>query len=171
MAHLLFHLKNCRNLIDISSSQTDPLQEQDIQERTEKYHDLLQQIPYINTAASGKKRSSYYGKVNGMTTTNGSAINGSSEAAMQSPATGTTNTSAAVGTTTSPPSFEVDPSTIDSILSTAKSSSQVLSQEQLQWLDQAVIDVENALSKIEVQPVGDMVIHLTMPSNASFHSY
>ncbi|CAO3642505.1 unnamed protein product [Cunninghamella blakesleeana] len=36
--------RTTQNLIDISSSQTDALQEQDIHERAEKYHDLLSQI-------------------------------------------------------------------------------------------------------------------------------
>jgi hypothetical protein len=135
----------------------------------EKYHDLLQQIPY--SLLTKKKRTSFhYGKTNGMTTSE--ALNGSTEGAAHSlttvptPATSVNTTTTATTGAVSPHHFDIDPSTLESLLANAHGTL----QEQA-WLDQAVLDVEQALQKIEVQSVGDIVIHLTMPDSNSLQSY
>ncbi|KAI8093586.1 uncharacterized protein BX664DRAFT_330030 [Halteromyces radiatus] len=140
--------RTTQNLIDISSSQTDPLQEQDIQERTDKYHDLLGQVDSAQTYGNNLKP---YG--------NGIENNSSSSSSNNSG--GQSLTSNMTG---------ADISAIDTMISTARSN-HTLSEEQQQWFDQAVLDIEQALKKIQVQPVGDMVVHLTMPDSTSISSY
>ncbi|OAD69603.1 hypothetical protein PHYBLDRAFT_149389 [Phycomyces blakesleeanus NRRL 1555(-)] len=52
----------CRHLIDISSSQADPLQSRDVQERIDKYRALLDQMdsqPVSSTRMGGPKKEIY----------------------------------------------------------------------------------------------------------------
>lgn len=147
----------------------------------EKYHDLLQQIPY-SILIKKKRTSFHYGKTNGMTTSEATVYNGSTEGTAHSltaptvpsaainpitPATSINTATTATTGTLSPHHFDIDPSTVESLLA----ASQDTLQEHMQWLDQAVLDVEQALQKLQVQPVGDIVIHLTMPDSNSLQSY
>lgn len=111
-----------RNLIDISSAQTDPLQDTDVQERESKYRHLLEQIkPKIQPQQS--------------TLAIDTSINNS------------------VG-----------------ILTNAKPNGGMTDGE-VDWLYQTMDEIQDALQHIDIQPVGDMVVHLTMTDNSSISAY
>ncbi|KAI8367009.1 hypothetical protein EDC96DRAFT_507829 [Choanephora cucurbitarum] len=110
-----------QNLIDISSVQTDPLQETDIEERKKKYHHLLSQI--------------------------------------QTPAQ----------PFSTPPTR--DTNTILDILTNAKPNGGMTDGE-VDWLYQTMDEIQDALHHVEIEPVGDMVVHLTMSDhNAAIRAY
>ncbi|KAG2222587.1 hypothetical protein INT45_008706 [Circinella minor] len=105
--------RTTHNLIDISSTQADPLQSQDVEERAERYKQLLRQLPdNITTKAPS---------MNG--------INSSSS-----------------------------PSPTD-ILALARPYQDT---DDIKWLSKAMGDIQKALDKIEVEPVGDIVVNLTL---------
>ncbi|KAG0175760.1 hypothetical protein DFQ28_008373 [Apophysomyces sp. BC1034] len=111
-----------QNLIDISCSNTEPLQSQDVQERVEKYRDLLDQMD------TGHEQQ-----------TSGVQL------------------------------LENNLSAAD-ILVNAKPYGG-MSDGEVDWLYQAMDDIQAAIQRIQVQPVGDMVVHLTMTENSAIRAY
>jgi hypothetical protein len=105
-------------LIDISSAQTDPLQDTDVQERETKYRHLLDQIhpPSSSTATSIID-----------TNTNNNLID---------------------------------------ILSNARPNGG-MSDGEVDWLYQTMDEIQDALQHIDIEPVGDMVVHLTMENSSN----
>lgn len=114
---LFLHL--IRNLIDISSAQTDPLQDTDVQERETKYRHLLDQI-------------------------------------QPPPTTATTSTLDTISTQQN----------ILEILTTAKPNGGMTDGE-VDWLYQTMDEIQDALQHIDIEPVGDMVVHLTMTTDSN----
>ncbi|CEP18635.1 hypothetical protein [Parasitella parasitica] len=113
--------RTTQNLIDISSSQTDPLQDTDVQERQTKYRHLLEEIrPKIQ---------------------------------QQSTLTIDTNSNNSVD-----------------ILANAKPNGGMTDSE-VDWLYQTMDEIQDALQHIDIQPVGDMVVHLTMTDNSAISAY
>ncbi|CAO0794826.1 unnamed protein product [Mucor circinelloides] len=113
--------RTTQNLIDISSSQTDPLQDTDVQERESKYRHLLEQIkPKIQ---------------------------------QQSTLAIDTNINNCVD-----------------ILTNAKPNGGMTDGE-VDWLYQTMDEIQDALQHIDIQPVGDMVVHLTMTDNSTISAY
>lgn len=110
-----------RNLIDISNTQTDLLQETDVQERAERYRQLLGQIQL-------KPESTYT-------------------------------------------SYFANNNVLD-VLSNAKPNGG-MDDEQVDWLYQTMDEVQDAIQHIDIEPVGDIVIHLTMTdtNNSSIKTY
>jgi hypothetical protein len=104
-----------RNLIDISSAQTDPLQDTDAQERYNKYRSLLEQIKPTVT--------------NNLIHSNNN-IN------------------------------------VLDVLTNAKPNGGMTDGE-VDWLYQTMDEIQDALQHIDIEPVGDMVVHLTMTDNSS----
>lgn len=104
-----------RNLIDISSAQTDPLQDTDVQERSNKYRSLLEQI---KPSTSSNILTSNH-NVN-----------------------------------------------VLDVLSNAKPNGGMTDGE-VDWLYQTMDEIQDALQRIDIEPVGDMVVHLTMNDNSS----
>lgn len=108
-------------MIDISSAQTDPLQDTDVQERENKYKHLLEQIkPRIQ---------------------------------QQSTLAIDTNINNSVD-----------------ILTNAKPNGGMTDGE-VDWLYQTMDEIQDALQRIDIQPVGDMVVHLTMTDNSTISTY
>ncbi|KAK4510590.1 uncharacterized protein ATC70_005021 [Mucor velutinosus] len=113
--------RTTQNLIDISSAQTDPLQDTDVQERESKYRHLLEQIkPKIQQQST-----------------------------------------LAIDTSIN--------NTVD-ILANAKPNGGMTDGE-VDWLYQTMDEIQDALQHIDIQPVGDMVVHLTMTDNSSISAY
>ncbi|ORX45299.1 hypothetical protein DM01DRAFT_1340114 [Hesseltinella vesiculosa] len=101
-------------------SQPDPLQEQDIQDRTEKYQQWLQHY----------------------------------EANL--PVSSTANVQPVVDLTSVVTAIRAHPT---------------ITSAQREQIDELADRVQQAMRKIEVQPVGDIVIQLTMPESMSIASY
>ncbi|KAI9268080.1 hypothetical protein BDA99DRAFT_504801 [Phascolomyces articulosus] len=108
--------RTTHNLIDISSTQADPLQSQDVEERAERYNQLLRQLPD------------------------------------NIPAT----TTSMNGTTSSSTISSVD------ILALARPYQDT---DDVKWLSKAMSDIQKSIDKIEVEPVGDIVVNLTLTDN------
>ncbi|GAA5801380.1 hypothetical protein HPULCUR_006826 [Helicostylum pulchrum] len=106
------------NLIDISSAQTDPLQDTDVQERETKYRYLVQQTQ--------PKKLTQYDTID-------------------------TNTN------------------ILETLSTAKPNGGMTDGE-VDWLYQTMDEIQDALQHIDIEPVGEIVVHLTM-TDSSIKAY
>ncbi|KAG2174174.1 hypothetical protein INT43_004194 [Umbelopsis isabellina] len=110
-----------QQLIDISSAQTDLLQNQDAQERSEKYQDIISQIqndiPWSNVVGPNIPK-------------------------------GQLSSSAAC----------------DSLLNAAPNGG--LGEEQMNWLYQAMDDIQDAVANINVRPVGEIVVNLNFSDNA-----
>lgn len=109
-----------RNLIDISNTQTDPLQETDLQERVDRYQQLLQQIQLKSDAVTD-------------TTNNNNVLD---------------------------------------ILTNAKPYGG-MDDSQVDWFYQTMDELQEAIQHIDIDPVGDIVIHLTMTdtNNSSIKAY
>ncbi|KAI9306695.1 hypothetical protein BJ944DRAFT_286798 [Cunninghamella echinulata] len=149
--------RTTQNLIDISSSQTDALQEQDINERTEKYRDIINQIPY-------KHRSSL---VNNNTKLNGTPISPSLSTAHHHHH----HISTSSPTSSSAAAFAgLDHINVDTLINLVKTNHEFIN-EQKDWLNETVEEIQQALGQFEVQPVGDMVIHLATPNSIHIQSY
>lgn len=118
-----------RNLIDISSSQADPLQDTDVEERETKYRHLLEQVSEKAIIKSSSS-SSYSHTLD----TNNSNYN------------------------------------VVELLSNAKPNGGMTDGE-VDWLYQTMDEIQDALQHIEIEPVGDMVVHLTMTENSSIKAY
>ncbi|KAI8989257.1 hypothetical protein BDB01DRAFT_781142 [Pilobolus umbonatus] len=118
--------KTTQNLIDISSSLTDPLQYSDIQEREIKYRHLLEQIkpkqPSILNTSITCNNSNHS---NHRTTTNA----------------------------------------VIETLSDAKPNGG-MNDNEVDWLYQTMDELQDALHHINIQPVGEMVVHLNMADNS-----
>ncbi|KAF7729842.1 hypothetical protein EC973_003576 [Apophysomyces ossiformis] len=110
-----------QNLIDISSSNADPLQSQDIQERVEKYRDLLEQMDTDNQQRPPVQ----------LLQNNLSAVD---------------------------------------VLMTAKPYGG-MKEDEVEWFCEAMDNIQIAIQQIQVQPVGDMVVHLTMTENSLIRAY
>lgn len=104
------------NLIDISSAQNEPLQDQDVEERTERYRKVLDET-----------------------------------SSMQNQAVDT------IALSTSLPLLET--------LADIKPN-QGLDQSDVEWLYKAMDDIRDALQKFEINPVGEVVVNLTMTENS-----
>ncbi|KAI8876342.1 hypothetical protein K501DRAFT_232193 [Backusella circina FSU 941] len=111
--------KTTQNLIDISSSQTDPLQYNDIQDRESKYKTIMDGLKSVTTL-----------KQQLISNNNGSIID---------------------------------------TLTNAKPNGGMTDGE-VDWLYQTMDEVQDALQRIEIEPVGEMVVHLTM-TDSSIKSY
>ncbi|KAG0737701.1 hypothetical protein G6F57_008036 [Rhizopus arrhizus] len=111
--------KTTQNLIDISNTQTDLLQETDVQERVERYRQLLGQIQIKQETTD--------------TTYSNNVLD---------------------------------------ILSNAKPNGG-MDDDQIDWLYQTMDEVQDAIQRIDIEPVGDIVIHLTMTdtNNSSIRTY
>lgn len=107
-----------RNLIDISSAQTDPLQDTDVEERSNKYRHLLEQVKVVD----------------------------------QRKLTLDTNNN------------------IVDILTNAKPNGGMTDGE-VDWLYQTMDEIQDALQHIDIEPVGEMVVHLTMTNDSSIKAY
>lgn len=103
------------NLIDISSAQNEPLQEQDVEERTERYRKVLDETSVQDHPAD------------------------------------------ATASSTSLPHLEA--------LADIQPNNG-LDQSQVEWLYKAMDDIRDALEKFEINPVGDVVVNLTMTDNS-----
>ncbi|KAI9261844.1 hypothetical protein EDC94DRAFT_609041 [Helicostylum pulchrum] len=110
--------RTTQNLIDISSAQTDPLQDTDVQERETKYRYLVQQTQ--------PKKLTQYDTID-------------------------TNTN------------------ILETLSTAKPNGGMTDGE-VDWLYQTMDEIQDALQHIDIEPVGEIVVHLTM-TDSSIKAY
>jgi hypothetical protein len=109
-----------RNLIDISSAQTEPLQGTDVEERENKYRHLLEQIQAKDSIE--------------------------------------------------PSSLSINNSNTIDILTNAKPNGG-MSDGEVDWLYQTMDEIQDALQRIEIEPVGDMVVHLTMTDNSTIKAY
>lgn len=107
-------------MIDISNTQTDPLQETDLQERVDRYQQLLQQIQLKSDAVTD-------------TTNNNNVLD---------------------------------------ILTNAKPYGG-MDDSQVDWFYQTMDELQEAIQHIDIDPVGDIVIHLTMTdtNNSSIKAY
>ncbi|KAI8084391.1 uncharacterized protein B0P05DRAFT_535394 [Gilbertella persicaria] len=115
--------KTTQNLIDISSGQTDPLQDNDVQERKMKYASLLDHIQ-----PTQQDKHTYPNR---------------------------------------------DTHTILDILNQAKPNGG-MSDGEVDWLYQTMDEIQDALQHIDIEPVGDMVVHLVMSdynSSSSIRAY
>ncbi|PHZ13732.1 uncharacterized protein RHIMIDRAFT_236786 [Rhizopus microsporus ATCC 52813] len=112
--------KTTQNLIDISNTQTDPLQETDLQERVDRYQQLLQQIQLKSDVVTD-------------TTNNNNVLD---------------------------------------ILTNAKPYGG-MDDSQVDWFYQTMDELQEAIQHIDIDPVGDIVIHLTMTdtNNSSIKAY
>ncbi|KAI9486741.1 MAG: hypothetical protein EXX96DRAFT_550394 [Benjaminiella poitrasii] len=116
--------RTTQNLIDISSSQTDPLQENDIQERKNKYRHLLEQIkPKV-------QQQQQQNILNKEANNNNNVVD---------------------------------------ILTNAKPNGG-MNDGEIDWLYQTMDEIQDSLQRIEVEPVGEMVVHLTMTDNGGSNS-
>lgn len=115
--------RTTQNLIDISSSQADPLQDTDVEERETKYRHLLEQV---------------------------------SDKAVKSDNNYTLDTSNNMN--------------VVDILSNAKPNGGMTDGE-VDWLYQTMDEIQDALQHIDIEPVGEMVVHLTMTENSSIKAY
>lgn len=102
-------------MIDISSAQTDPLQDTDVQERYNKYRSLLEQIKPTATNILINSNNN----VNVLDTLSNAKPNGG------------------------------------------------MTDGEVDWLYQTMDEIQDALQHIDIEPVGDMVVHLTMTDNSS----
>ncbi|CAO3612513.1 unnamed protein product [Mucor hiemalis] len=111
--------RTTQNLIDISSSQADPLQDTDVEERESKYRHLLEQIQLDKVIQ---------------------------------------------------PNYAPDTNNnIVEILTNAKPNGGMTDGE-VDWLYQTMDEIQDALQHIDIEPVGDMVVHLTM-TDSSIKAY
>lgn len=107
-------------MIDISSAQTDPLQDTDVEERENKYRHLLEQIQPNKLI----QQANY--------------------------------------------ALDTNNNTVD-ILTNAKPNGGMTDGE-VDWLYQTMDEIQDALQHIDIEPVGDMVVHLTM-TDSSIRAY
>ncbi|KAI8388387.1 uncharacterized protein BYT42DRAFT_559910 [Radiomyces spectabilis] len=118
--------RTTRNLIDISSSQADPLQRADIQERVDKYRDLLDQITEpVNTKPSKQQQQQQQQQL----------------------------------------IRPVEHASPFELLSNAKPNGG-LSEDELDSLYQTMNEIYDTLQCIKVEPVGNMVVNLTLNDNS-----